>query len=80
MQVSCKTWEAKASACILHACGRRLEQRLVRIQYHSTPSTQHACFAWACMTPGMMWVSKMVSLTSGVALSEGWSSHVQYLR
>lgn len=28
MQVSCgKTWEAKASACMLHACERRLEQK-----------------------------------------------------
>lgn len=27
MQVSCKTWLAKALACILHACERRLEQK-----------------------------------------------------
>jgi hypothetical protein len=52
MQVRCETWEWKGNsvsahlACLL-ACMHvgRLEQRLVRTQYHSTQP-------WACMTPG----------------------------
>ena len=85
MQVRCKTWEAKRQLACVRACmhdGERLEQRLVRTQYHSTKPCVLYLGLHDTGTTIIMWVSKQDGLASRLAWRwKGWPIQQQrYLR
>ena len=70
MQVRCKTWEAKRQLACVRACmhdGERLEQRLVRTQYHSTKPCVLCLGLHDTGTTIIMWVSKQDGVASRLA-------------